>query len=48
MKSLPGLWITTVGEVARHAASLGLAARTCPQPVLPRDAYWIAKPAGSA
>ncbi len=45
MKSLDGLWITTVGEVARHTASLNLAPRTCPQPVLPEDAYWVARPA---
>jgi peptidoglycan/xylan/chitin deacetylase (PgdA/CDA1 family) len=44
MKSLPGLWITTVGEVARHTASLNLAARSCPPPIVPADAYWIARP----
>lgn len=44
MKALDGLWITTVGEVARHAASLNLAPRTCPQPVIPADAYWVARP----
>jgi peptidoglycan/xylan/chitin deacetylase (PgdA/CDA1 family) len=44
MKSLDGLWITTVGEVARHTASLNLTPRTCPQPVLPADAYWVARP----
>ena len=44
MKSLDGLWITTVGEVARHTASLNLAPRTCPQPVLPADAHWVARP----
>jgi peptidoglycan/xylan/chitin deacetylase (PgdA/CDA1 family) len=43
MLELPGLWITTVAEVARHTASLTLAPRTCPQPVLPRAAYWVAK-----
>ena len=41
MKALPDMWITTVGAVAEHCASLGLAPRTCPQPVLPTDAYWI-------
>src|SRR6266568_150112 len=46
MKSLDGLWITTVAEVAKHTASLNLAPRTCPQPVLPTDAYWVARPAG--
>jgi peptidoglycan/xylan/chitin deacetylase (PgdA/CDA1 family) len=46
MESLPGLWITTVGEVARHTASLNLNPRTCPQPVLPEDAYWVARPPG--
>lgn len=44
MKALDGLWITTVGEVARHTASLNLTPRTCPQPVLPADAYWVARP----
>ena len=44
MKALDGLWITTVGEVARHTASLNLAPRTCPQPVIPADAYWVARP----
>jgi peptidoglycan-N-acetylglucosamine deacetylase len=44
MKALPGLWITTVGEVAAHTESLNLAPRTCPQPVMPRDAYWTARP----
>jgi peptidoglycan/xylan/chitin deacetylase (PgdA/CDA1 family) len=46
MKSLPGMWITTVGEVARHTASLGLTARSCPQPIVPEDAYWVARPPG--
>jgi peptidoglycan/xylan/chitin deacetylase (PgdA/CDA1 family) len=41
MKALPGLWITTVGEVASHTMSLGLAPRSCPQPQLPPDAYWV-------
>ncbi len=45
MAALPGLWITTVGEVAQHVAGLNLTARTCPQPVLPEAAYWIARPA---
>ena len=44
MKSLDGLWITTVGEVARHTASLNLTPRTCPQPIIPADAYWVARP----
>lgn len=44
MAALPGLWITTVGEVARHTASLKLAPRTCPQPVIPADAPWVARP----
>jgi len=44
MKSLDGLWITTVGEVARHTASLDLAPRSCPRPVIPADAYWVARP----
>jgi peptidoglycan-N-acetylglucosamine deacetylase len=46
MKSRSGLWITTVGEVARHAATLNLPPRTCPQPILPQDAYWVARPPG--
>jgi peptidoglycan/xylan/chitin deacetylase (PgdA/CDA1 family) len=46
MKDLPGLWITTVAEVARHAASLNLPARHCPPPVIPKDAYWVARPPG--
>jgi peptidoglycan-N-acetylglucosamine deacetylase len=44
MKSLDGLWITTVGEVARHLGSLNLAPRTCPRPVLSADAYWVGRP----
>jgi peptidoglycan/xylan/chitin deacetylase (PgdA/CDA1 family) len=44
MKSLDGLWITTVAEVARHTAALNLTPRTCPQPVIPADAYWVARP----
>jgi peptidoglycan-N-acetylglucosamine deacetylase len=44
MKSLDGLWITTVAEVARHTAALHLAPRTCPQPVIPAEAYWVARP----
>ena len=44
MKSLDGLWITTVGEVARHTASLHLTPRSCPQPVIPADAYWVRPP----
>jgi hypothetical protein len=46
MKELPGLWITTVAEVAGHTETLGLNPRTCPQPVLPPDAYWVARPPG--
>jgi peptidoglycan-N-acetylglucosamine deacetylase len=49
MKSLDGLWITTVGEVAKHTESLSLTPRTCPQPVLPTEAYWVARqPADAA
>lgn len=44
MQSLTGLWITTVGEVARHTSSLNLPPRTCPQPILPAAAYWVARP----
>jgi peptidoglycan/xylan/chitin deacetylase (PgdA/CDA1 family) len=46
MKSLDGLWIATVGEVARHTESLQLTPRACPQPILPDDAYWVARPPG--
>jgi peptidoglycan/xylan/chitin deacetylase (PgdA/CDA1 family) len=46
MTSRDGLWITTVGEVARHTESLSLEPRTCPQPVLPPDAPWVARPPG--
>ena len=44
MKCLEGLWITTVAEVARHTASLNLPPRYCPPPVIPADAYWVARP----
>jgi peptidoglycan/xylan/chitin deacetylase (PgdA/CDA1 family) len=44
MKSLPGLWVTTVGAIAKHTASLGLESRTCPRPVYPEDAHWVARP----
>jgi peptidoglycan-N-acetylglucosamine deacetylase len=44
MAGLPGLWVTTVGDVARHVAGLDLVPRTCPQPVLPEAAYWVARP----
>src|SRR3954470_273412 len=44
MKALPGMWVTTVGEVARHVAKLDLVAREVLPPVLPPDAHWIAHP----
>ena len=44
MAELPGLWVTTLGDVARHVASLDLTPRPCPQPVLPDAAYWVARP----
>jgi len=44
MKSLDGLWITTVAEVATHTASLNLTPRTCPKPVIPAEASWVARP----
>jgi peptidoglycan/xylan/chitin deacetylase (PgdA/CDA1 family) len=47
MAALPGLWITTAGEVAQHVAGLGLTPRPCPQPVLPDAAYWVARPAAN-
>ena len=46
MAELPGLWVTTLGDVARHVASLDLTPRPCPQPVLPDAAYWVARPHG--
>jgi len=48
MTALPGLWITTVDDVAQHTASLSLPPRTCPQPVLPADAPWVARPPADA
>ena len=42
MKQLPGMWITTVGEVARHVAGLGQTPRHVLPPVLPSAAHWIA------
>ena len=48
MAALPGLWITTVGEVAQHVARLDLTPRPCPQPVLPEAAYWVARPAANS
>ncbi|HKR70969.1 MAG TPA: polysaccharide deacetylase [Streptosporangiaceae bacterium] len=47
MAAQPGLWITTVGEVAQHVAGLDLKPRPCPQPVLPDAAYWVARPAAN-
>jgi peptidoglycan/xylan/chitin deacetylase (PgdA/CDA1 family) len=44
MAGLPGLWITTIGDVAKHVASLDLAPRPCARPVLPDAAYWVARP----
>ncbi len=44
MAALPGLWMTTIGDVARHVADLDLTPRTCPPPVLPDAAYWVARP----
>ena len=44
MEQLPDLWVTTVGDVASHVASLDLTPRTCPQPVVPEEAYWVARP----
>lgn len=35
MKSLPGLWLTTGSEVARHIRSLGLRPRSFPKPEVP-------------
>jgi peptidoglycan/xylan/chitin deacetylase (PgdA/CDA1 family) len=44
MQTMRGLWITTVGEVARHTESLNLTPRTCPQPIIPAEAYWVRRP----
>jgi peptidoglycan/xylan/chitin deacetylase (PgdA/CDA1 family) len=44
MKSLPGLWVTTVETIARHITSLGLQPRTCPRPVYPEHAHWVPRP----
>jgi peptidoglycan/xylan/chitin deacetylase (PgdA/CDA1 family) len=44
MLALRGLWITTVGEVAGHIASLNLPPRPVPQPLIPSEAYWVARP----
>lgn len=44
MAAMPGLWMTTMGDMAAHIASLDLAPRSCPQPVLPDAAYWVARP----
>lgn len=44
MKALPGLWITTVSEVAHHVLTLDLQSRRVTQPVLPQAAHWIAQP----
>jgi hypothetical protein len=40
MLELPGLWIASLGEVARHVGSLSLTPRTLAQPVIP-DEHWI-------
>jgi peptidoglycan-N-acetylglucosamine deacetylase len=42
MAALPDLWVTTLGDLAQHIASLDLTPRTLPQPVLPEAAYWVA------
>jgi peptidoglycan/xylan/chitin deacetylase (PgdA/CDA1 family) len=44
MAGLPGLWVTAMGEVARHVSSLDLAPRTCRQPQIPEAAYWVPRP----
>jgi peptidoglycan/xylan/chitin deacetylase (PgdA/CDA1 family) len=41
MKALPGLWISTMAEVAEHTAALNLDARALPQPEIPGPAYWV-------
>lgn len=40
MLELPGLWITTLGEVCNHVRTLELAPRRLVEPVIP-DEYWI-------
>jgi peptidoglycan-N-acetylglucosamine deacetylase len=37
MQDLPGLWVATAEEVARHVRSLGLVPRAFPQPVVDGD-----------
>ena len=37
MQDLPGLWVATAEEVARHVRSLGLVPRVFPQPVVDAD-----------
>jgi peptidoglycan/xylan/chitin deacetylase (PgdA/CDA1 family) len=44
MKALPDLWIATVHAVANHVGTLGLRPRSCPQPVVPHEAYWVPRP----
>jgi peptidoglycan/xylan/chitin deacetylase (PgdA/CDA1 family) len=40
MLELPGMWVTSLGEIARHVRSLSLEPRTLAPPVIP-DAHWI-------
>ena len=47
MNALGGVWITTVGDVATHAATLGLTPRRVTRPVLSEAAHWVAAPARS-
>lgn len=44
MSDLPGLWVTAMGEVASHVASLDLQPRSCPPPKIPEAAYWVSRP----
>ncbi len=43
-RASPAVGVSTVGEVARHTASLNLPPRHWPPPVIPADAYWVARP----
>ena len=43
MRELPGLWVTSLGEVAQHVRGLALSPRSLTEPVIP-DAHWIGRP----
>jgi peptidoglycan-N-acetylglucosamine deacetylase len=41
VRSLPGMWVATVDEIAQHTQSLNLTPRRVERPELPVDAPWI-------